>query len=108
MQSNRARSIFRGRHIDLEFDVASFAVLFKLQFLSGIVRRANVFDKKRVVQSVRVAVLDGNRAVDAVPGADELRFYRFSDVNRSVGAHINLRVEVLENKIARGSGQRGE
>ena len=41
-----------------------------------------------------------------MPGAGELRFHHFGDVNRAVGAHLNLRVEVLELQRARMRWQR--
>ena len=37
-----------------------------------------------------------------------MRLYHFGDVNRAVGAHLNLRVEVVEHQGARVRGQRAK
>ena len=104
------RGIVGVRHVDFKLGVAAFAMLFVAEGLAADVGDAEGLDEERVVESLGIGVLDGNGAVNAVPGtAGETGFDGFGDVDGAVGVHQNFVVKVLDGELARGSGrQRSE
>ena len=89
--------------IDFQIEVVALAAGFVAEFGAGVV--GDVFDveEQSVVQAARAGVLDGNVAVDAVPGAaDELEGDVFGDVDGAAGHDYDFGEEFFEVAIFGG------
>ena len=51
VQDDRPRGIFRVRHVNFEFDVATLAILLQLEFLPVAIGCGDLIEQQRVVQS---------------------------------------------------------
>jgi hypothetical protein len=89
-----ARAVIGMRNINCEFQVIAFAAGFEFKLILALVRNALHIDKGRPVQKVRIDIVDGNRAVDTLPRADELNSDIFGHVDVSVGEHSDAGIKV--------------
>ena len=102
------RGVHGARHPDLQLAIVAFTAALDPQRAALRVDRRYVVEAQRVVQPLRRAVLDGDRAEDAVPGSREPRHDRFLDENRSIGRDVDGCIEAPDFERALSVGGRGE
>ena len=101
VENDGVRRIIRVGNVNLKLRIAAFAVLLPFQRTPIAIGGADVVDQKRVIQALRICVLDRNRAVEAMPiFAGKTRLNRFGHVDGSVFADHHLIIEVLNNNLA--------
>jgi hypothetical protein len=103
-----SRRILSAWNRNLEFQISPLARLVIFQVLKIIIRDAQRLNQERVIQALRIRVLDGNRAIDPVVGADEFRFDDLGDFDCPVAFDGDLRVEALDRILPRSDWQTSE
>src|SRR5258706_16173770 len=74
---------------------------FHLERMASGICRAIKFHEERVIETLRRHIFDGDRPVKSVPGADEIRFDCFRDIQRGVLLNENFSGEFLNFELPR-------
>ncbi len=101
-----SRGVDSVRHVDLELLVIPLAAHFAFQSRAGVIGGDDLVEHKRVIESLRGGVVDGDGAVDSMPFAGEVNEDRFGNVERSVGIDGDDGIKFLNRELARERGKR--
>ena len=86
--------------VDFEFAVMAHAAGIEFEAVADCVGDIFHGEKQGVVQALRSTILDGNGAIQAVPGsADEVGFDFFGDIDGAVTGDDDVGIEALDAKF---------